>query len=526
LSPLLALALSVACAAAAQAKTLTYCSEGSPEGFDPAVYTTTTTMDASAQTIYNRLVEFVKGGNALGPGLADSWDISADGLEYTFHLHRGVRFQTTAYFTPTRDVNADDVIFTFERQWKTNNAYFNYAGGDWTYFAGMSMGDLLKSITRIDDYTVKFTLTRPYAPILSDLAMDFASIVSKEYADKLTAAGHKDQFNTQPVGTGPFQLADYTKDQTVHYTANPTYFRGKQPIDDLVFAITVDPAMRWQKLQAGDCNVMAAPNPGDLPAIKATAGITLLQQPALNVAYLAYNTLLPPFDNPAVRKALNLAVDRQAIVDAVYRGAAVVAKNPFPPTVFSYDSDIQDDSYDPAAAKQMLADAGAANLHIKLWAMPVPRSYDPNGRRIAEMIQANLAAIGVTADIYSVDWATYVRTSADKIRDGPVEYGWTGDNADPDNFLTPLLGCDSVGGANRANWCNPDFEAAIRKAQTSAVQDDRAAAYDKAQQIFKDQAPWLTIAHTLVSVPMQSNVTGFKLDPPGHMNFEGVDLGG
>ena len=185
-SLLLATVFAAGFAVAANAKTLVFCSEGSPEGFDPGPYTTGTTMDASSQAVYNRLVEFVKGTTQVGPGLAESWDVSPDGLEYTFHLRKGVKFQATAYFTPTRDFNADDVIFTFERQWKKDNAFFNYAGGNWEYFTGMSMPDLLKSITKVDESTVKFTLTRPEAPMIANLAMDFASILSKEYADKLT----------------------------------------------------------------------------------------------------------------------------------------------------------------------------------------------------------------------------------------------------------------------------------------------------------------------------------------------------
>src|SRR4051812_46546550 len=169
LSLLAAAALAAGLAAAADAKTLVYCSEGSPEGFDPGLYTTGTTMDASSQAVYNRLVEFVKGTTQVGPGLAEKWEISPDGLEYTFHLRPGIKFQTTSYFTPTRNLNADDVVFTFERQWKKDNPFFAYsAGGTWEYFNGMSMPDLLKSISKVDDLTVKFTLTRPAAPMLAN----------------------------------------------------------------------------------------------------------------------------------------------------------------------------------------------------------------------------------------------------------------------------------------------------------------------------------------------------------------------
>ena len=177
---------------AAQGKTLIYCSEGSPEGFDPALYTSGTTFDASSRTIYNKLVEFKRGTTNIVPALAESWSVSGDGKEYTFKLRKGVKFHTTSFFTPTRDFNADDVVFSFARQLKKSHAWNQYtAGAAWEYFNGMSMPKLLKDIVKVDDYTVKFVLTRQEAPMIANLGMDFASILSKEYADKLAAAGKK-----------------------------------------------------------------------------------------------------------------------------------------------------------------------------------------------------------------------------------------------------------------------------------------------------------------------------------------------
>ncbi len=511
-------------AAAADAKTLTYCAEGGPEGFDPALHITEATMNASSQAIYNRLVEFQKGTTKVGPGLAVSWDISDDGLQYTFHLRQGVKFQTTGAFTPTRDLNADDVVFSFERQWKKNNPYFAYAGGNWDYFNGMGLPGLIASIDKVDDMTVKITLTHADASVLSDLAMDFASIVSKEYADTLASAGQKEDLDAKPVGTGPFQLVSYEADQTIRYRANATYWRGRQPIDDLVFAITPDPAVRWQRLQDGTCDVMAAPNPSDLAAVSADTGRVVMQQPSLDVAFLAYNTLTPPFDNATVRRALNMAIDKRTIVDAVFQGTGAVAKNPIPPTMWSYDAAIADDPYDPDTARQMLADAGVTGLKMKIWAMRVPRPYLPNAVRTADMIKADLAKIGVTAEIASYDWGEYVRRSAAKDRDGAVLFGWTGDNGDPDNFLAVLLGCDAVGTSNRANWCDGDFESLIREAKSTSDPAARAPLYEQAQVIFKREAPWLTLAHALQTVVTTTAVSGFTLDPMGHVSFEGVDI--
>src|SRR5262249_14838217 len=161
----------------------------------------------------------------------------------------------------------------------------------------------------------------------------------------------------------------YQPDAVIRYKANDTYFKGKEKIDDLVFAITKDASVRAQKLKAGECHIMPYPNASDVKDLKADSNLKVLEQPGLNVAYLAYNTLQAPFDKPEVRKAINMAINKQAIVDAVFQGSATVAKNPIPPTMWSYNDAVADDKFDADAAKKMLADAGVKDLKMKIWAM-------------------------------------------------------------------------------------------------------------------------------------------------------------
>ena len=518
------LVLAALAAGSAGAKTLVYCSEGSPEGFDPALYTAGTTFDASSHPIYNRLVEFVTGTTEVQPGLAESWEASEDGLEYTFHLRKGVKFHASDKFTPTRDMNADDVIFSFERQWKEDNPYNKVSGGTWEYFNGMSMQDLLKSIDKVDDYTVKFVLNRPEAPMIANLAMDFASIQSKEYADAMLAAGTPEMLNQEPIGTGPWSFVAYQKDAVIRYKANPDYWEGKPAIDDLVFAITPDASVRYQKMKANECQIMPYPNPADIEAMKADPDINMLEQEGLNVGYLAYNTKQAPFDNPKVRKALNMAMDKQAIIDVVFQGSGKIAKNPIPPTMWSYNDAVVDDAYDPEAAKAMLAEEGVSDLSMKVWAMPVQRPYNPNARRMAELIQSDFAKVGVNVEIVSYEWGEYLDRSKAEDRDGAVLLGWTGDNGDPDNFLAVLLGCDGVGGSNRAQWCYQPFEDLIQKAKVTSDMAERTKLYEEAQVAFKEQAPWATIAHSVVFMPVRKEVTGYKVHPLGGHIFYGVDI--
>ena len=182
-----------------------FCSEGSPENFYPGVNTTGTSFDANSQ-IYSRIVDFERGGTTVVPGLAESWDISPDGKVYTFHLRKGVKWHNHRAWKPTRDFNADDMIFAIERQWKEANPYFKVTSSNHSYFNDMGMPKLLKSVEKVDDYTVRITLEKPEAPFLSNLAMEYAGVQSKEYADAMLKAGTPEKIDQEPIGTGPFYL--------------------------------------------------------------------------------------------------------------------------------------------------------------------------------------------------------------------------------------------------------------------------------------------------------------------------------
>jgi dipeptide transport system substrate-binding protein len=509
------------------AKTLVFCSEGSPENFYPGVNTTGTSFDGN-EPIYNRIVEFERGGTKVVPGLAEKWDISEDGTVYTFHLRRGVKWHSTGRsFKPTRDFNADDIMFSIERQWKEDHPFFKVTSPNHSYFGDMGMPKLLKSVEKLDEHTIRITLNQPEAPFLADLAMPFAAIQSKEYADAMLKAGTPEKIDQEPIGTGPFYLIQYQKDAVIRYRAFNDYWGGKAKIDDLVYSITPDASVRWAKLQKGECHVMPYPNPADLDAIRKDANVQLLDQPGLNIGYLAYNTTKKPFDDVRVRKAINMAINKKAIIDAVYLSAGVAATNPIPPTLWSYNDQIKDDPYDPEGAKKLLAEAGFPNgLETDLWAMPVQRPYNPNARRIAELMQADLAKIGVKAEIKSFEWGEYrKRLQAGEHQMGML--GWTGDNGDPDNFLHTLLGCDSAksaSGSNVAKFCNQPYDDLVVKAKRVSDQAERTKLYQQAQVIFKQQSPWFTIAHAVQLKPVRKEVVDFKLSPFGRHNFYGVDI--
>ena len=517
--------LLIGAAANVDAKVLIYCSEGSPENFNPMLNTTGTTFDANLP-VYNRLVEFGIGTTEVGPGLAESWDISEDGKVYTFHLRRNVKWQSNKNFKPTRDFNADDVLFSFERQWKESNSYHKVSGGGYDYFNDMSFPKLLASIEKADDYTLKFILTEPQAPFLADLAMDFASIQSKEYAEALIKSGTPEQIDQQPIGTGPFELVNYQRDSTIRYRPFKDYWGPKPKIDGLVFSINKDPAVRLAKLRANECQVMAYPNLADLPSIKTDPNLQMQQQPGLNIGYLAFNAQKKPFTDKRVRIALNLAIDKKAILDAVYQGAGEPAKNLIPPTMWSYNDDVNDFPHDPEQARKLLAEAGYPDgFESDLWAMPVQRPYNPDARRIAELMQSDLAKIGVKVNIVSYEWGEYrKRLQAGEAQ--MAEFGWTGDNGDPDNFFTPVASCAAArpGGGSASKWCDQQFDDLIKKAATISEQADRAKLYKQAQVVMHEEAPFYLIAHSVVFMPMRKEVVGYKMSPFGRHQFNEVEL--
>ncbi len=526
LIPLAAGALvALAIAGGANAATLVYCSEGSPENFNPQINTTGTSFDAAFH-VYNRLVEFERGSTKVVPGLAESWTVSEDGKTFTFKLRRNVKFQSSNTFKPTRDFNADDVLFSINRQWKADHPYHKVSGGSYDYFGDMDMPKLLKSVEKVDPYTVKIELNDAEAPFIANLAMDFAAVLSAEYGDVLLKAGTPEKMDQEPIGTGPFRFVSYQKDSTIRYQAFDQHWNGKPPLDGLVYSITKDPAVRYAKLKAGECHVMPYPNPADLPKMREDKDITVLSQEGLNIGYLAFNVQKKPFDDKRVRQALNMAIDKKAIVDAVYLGAGVAAINPIPPTLWSYNTSVKDYAFDPNKAKALLAEAGYPNgFETDLWAMPVQRPYNPNAQRIGEMMQADLAKVGVKAKIVSYEWGEY-RKRAQAGEHQMAQLGWTGDNGDPDNFMYVLLGCAAArqGGSNIAKWCYKPFDDLLVAAKRTPDVAKRTALYEEAQKIFKEEAPWFTIAHSVVFKPIRKEVVDFRISPFGRHQFDGVKL--
>lgn len=505
------------------AKTFIYCSEGSPSSFNPQLVSDDPS-NVVADALYNRLVEFDPGVTGIVPRLVESWTISKDNLEYTFKLRKDVKFHTTEYFKPSRNMNADDVLFSFNRMRLDSHPYHTVNGGNYQYFKSMGMDVTIKDIKKVDDYTVKFLLNKPEATFLSNLAMEFAAILSAEYAAKLDEVKTPQLIDVQPIGTGPFKFQKYEKDSIIRFAANTDYFLGASPLDRLVFVITPDANVRTQKIKTGECHMIAEPAPSDYNQFVNDKNLKVTSKAGMNVGYLAFNTQKKPFDNPLVRKAISHALNRQAYIEAIFMGFGSVARSPLPPTVLGYTDQPMKYDYNPKKAKDILREAGyPEGFTTELWALPVSRPYNPDGKKMAEMMQADLAQIGIKAKIVTFDWPTYL-AKAKNGEHSMGQFGWTTDNGDPDSFLS-LLSCEAISsGTNRARWCDDKFNEYVTQAKYTTDIHKRIELYKKAQERFKEESPWVTLAHSTIMRVMSKKVVGYKLDPVARDRFYGVDL--
>ena len=508
-----------ACGQATLPPGLVYCSEGNPESFNPQLVTSGTTIDATSHQIYSRLVNYDSEQGDIVPGLATEWHISDDGLNYTFVLRNDVLFHQTSRFKPQRTFNADDVLFSFNRIIDSQHPYHFVSRTGYPFFQSIGFDKLIGSIEKIDSHHVVFHLNRKDASFLSNLATDFAVILSAEYGDMLLKNGEPEQIDFQPIGTGPFQLNQYVKNEYIRYNRHPYYWGAAADIEHLVFDITPKSTARITKLITGDCSVSALPKAGELAVIDQHKHIKVDIKPGLNVAFWALNTQKPPLNDIKVRRALAHAIDKQNILDVVYNGIAVEAKGILPPASWAYSDNINANNYDPAKAKALLNEAGIDKLSIDIWAMPVARVYNPNALKTAELIQADLAKIGVKINIVSYDWSVFTQKL---IRDDydSVLIGWNADNSDPDNFFTPLLSCAALASHNnRSKWCQKDFDHLLTSAQNTTEREARKAIYQAAEAILSDQVPLIPIAHAQKVILKKDTITSMQVRPYGGIAF-------
>ncbi|MBP2242714.1 peptide/nickel transport system substrate-binding protein [Cytobacillus eiseniae] len=485
--------------------TLVFGRGGDSTSLDPA---STTEGEAFKVTVnlFETLINFGEQDTEIEAGLATEWDTSEDGLKHTLKLREGVKFHDGT------DFNAEAVVFNFER-WSAGNA-------EQFYYYNSQFGDKIDSVVAVDEYTVEFNLNTPIAPFYKNLAMSPFGIASPTAIET-----HGEKFQENPVGTGPFVFKEWKRNDRITIEKFADYWQeGLPKLDSVIFRSIPENSARLNALASGEVDLIDGVNFSDVPTIEGNPDLQVFERPTLNVAYLGLTNTRGPLQDKLVRQALNHAVDKTALIDAFYAGAADPAINPMPPVVAGYNDAVEDYAYDPEKAKELLKEAGYENgFEMELWAMPVPRPYMPDGQKVAEALQANFAAIGVKAEIVSYEWGTYL----EKANNGEADtflLGWTGDNGDADNFLYVLLDEDAIGSNNYTYYKNDEVHDLLLKAQASPDQAEREELYKQAQVIIKDDAPWIPLVHSRPILAGKAGISNFLPHPVGSDLLSGVEL--
>jgi peptide/nickel transport system substrate-binding protein len=475
---------------------------------DPARITDSESSEVTEQ-IFDHLVRYKQDSPEIAPSLAESWDESADGRVWTFHLRKNVRFHDG---TP---LDADAVVFSFDRQ---RDPHHPYHQNDFTYWENTFRN--IQSVDAVDPSTVRITIERPYAPFLSNLAMFPVSIVSPSAVRKWGP-----EFARHPVGTGPFRFVEWSPGERIMLAANPNYWGGAPKIQHLVFVAIRDQRQRLVALEGGAIDVAENLSPEDLQFVALHPELTLLHVAANNVGYLAMNTQHPPFDDVRVRRAVNYAINKTAIVKLIYQGLGRIASSAVPPSMWGHvDEDIY--KYDRAQAMKLLAEAHYNHpaKRPKLYVMDTQRSYMPAPETMARIIQHNLRDVGMDVEIVVNDFDTHVRLTQNGVHDLCL-LGWSADTIDPDNFLYVLFDTENAEpgvARNIAFFKNAELHGLLSWAQESSDRGERQRFYKKAQDLIAHEAPWVPLAHGEVVVAARANLSVLKVQPSGTVYFQPV----
>ncbi len=499
-----------------------YCVSGQVNTFNPQKASSGLIVDTLAAQLYDRLLDVDPYTYRLVPELAESWEVLDNGATYRFRLRDDVNFQTTPWFKPTRKLNADDVVFTFQRIFNRDHAWHYVNGGSFPYFDSLQFADTVKNVRKLDNRTVEFTLARPDASFLWHLATHYASVMSSEYATQLTLQDKQEQMDRQPVGTGPFQIAEYRAGQYVRLQRHEKFWRGKPLMPQVVVDLGSGGTGRLSKLLTGECDVLAWPAASQLTILRDDPRLRLTLRPGMNIAYLAFNTNKPPLNNPAVRHALALAINNQRLMQSIYYGTAETAASILPRASWAYDSEAKITEYNPDKSREQLKALGAENLTLQLWVPTSSQAWNPSPLKTAELLQADLAQVGVKVMIIPVEGRFQEARLMDMNHDLTLA-GWATDSNDPDSFFRPLLSCAAIDSqTNYAHWCHREFDDILRKALSTQQLAARIDAYDEAQMILAKELPVLPLASSLRLQAYRYDIKGLVLSPFGNASFAGV----
>ncbi len=498
-----------------------YCAQDNINSFNPQLAENGIVVNALGPQIYDTLLVLNSKSQKPSTNIAENWSVNEDRTRYTFKLKQNIHFQKTAWFTPSRTLNAKDVVFSFDRIINPDNPFHFVNGGHYPWFDGINFKELVKSINRIDDYTVEFILTRPDNSFLSNIATSYAVILSAEYADQLTLADEKSMLDTFPVGTGPYYVDEFHTNDFIRLHRNEEYWNGVAKMSQVVFDISQRGTGTLAKLLLNECDILSTPISSQIPIIEQRQNINLLSAPAMNVAYIAINTAHPAIKDARVRKAISMAIDRNKILDSVYYGTGSIAYTMLPPSSWAYQKDTLNVRYDKNYALGLLKDAGyASGLELTMLVPLKPSSYNPSPRKTAELIQSSLKDIGITLHLMSEKRVD--REELDSV--DMIITGYTGKTTDPDSFLRPILSCSAIDhGRNLSKWCNPDFDFLLDLAREVDQTRYRLNVYKQAQYLINEEVPVIPLAHGMQFKAYNKTLKGFQINPFNVAPFNHVE---
>ncbi|VEF46330.1 peptide ABC transporter substrate-binding protein [Bacillus freudenreichii] len=468
----------------------------------------------TAMELYDQLVHFKDESTELEPGLAEKWDVSEDGLEYTFYLREDVKFHDGTPF------NADAVKFSIDRQIDPDHPYHDtgqYAYADFTFGS-------VDKVEVVDEFTVKITLTEPFAPFLGNMAMHAASIVSPAAVEKYGA-----DFTKNPIGTGPFKFVKWDPGVEVILEKNEDYFNGAPSVEKLIFKPITEPQTRLAELESGNIDFIVNVPPDDIDRLKGDDRLEVIEQPGMHVWWTALNTQREPFNDVKVRQAVNYAINKEAIVEGILQGTGEVANSPVPPTVWGHNPNAKNYEYDPEKAKELLKEAGYPDgFEVTYW-VPESGSGMQQPEQMAAAIQADLANVGIDVKIQTLEWGTYldkVFVPAEENDMDMHQMSWMGDNGDPDNFLYILLSGKQwpTAGFNDAYYQNKKVDKLLDEARVIKDKEERTKIYEEVQELVMEDAPWVVVDHEKQIVVVNSRIKDFKLHPTGVFRFSKVTV--
>ena len=523
---------------------LIYCTHASGFSFNPQTSDAGTSMNVVTEQIYNKLFE-ISNTAIPTPILAQSYSISPDGKIITIYLRKGIKFHHTDWFKPTRDFNADDVVFSLNRVlgYETYLPTLEQSAVDYKnpqyrifheqakkvrfpYFESIKLNQKIESVKALNPHTVQITLFKPDASILSHLASQYAIIFSQEYAVQLNADDNLVQLDLLPVGTGPYKVKNYFRNQYVRLEKNEDYWKKDAKIKNIIIDLSTDRTGRLVKFFNGECQIASYPEVSQLGLLKENDKRYYVKSAeGMNLAYLAFNFQNAVIQDEQIRRAIAQAINRQRIIKAIYHNTATVANNIIPNISWASSVNTPDFAYDfnPSEAKKVLQDK---QLHLNMWVLNEEQVYNPAPLKTAELIKEDLNNVGVNVTIRSVT-RTFLIDQLNKKSENydMILTGWLAGNLDPDSFMRPILSCNAASEmTNLSNWCDEDFDQLMDKALDSPNLWERAHVYNQAQELILSKLPIVPLANMKRVLVVNSRVRHIEMNPFGSLNFSTLSL--